>query len=257
VPSYLGNGKHDLIPEQTADPKYISETRMHYFLEDNNQFYKPLVSPIFAKEVSGKPLPPMMIHIGDSERVRDDGIVFQARFGQSQIHVEMYEDMFHAFQMMTLMDSMPILSLKRMGRFVDSLFGGTPWTPERMLWVRRNDVHMPLTRPTAVLEYSREVSITKKVWNVQRQSVWDGLIQPLVDREKAAYRRKVSLDKAKPFGGSVSSVKVQMATSSVTMLTSKMGAMSTHSNSVHQKNPWKKSEPTSMFEDEEDSAFFL
>ena len=195
----------------------------------------------------------MMIHIGDSERVRDDGIVFQARFGQSQIHVEMYEDMFHAFQMMTLMDSMPILSLKRMGRFVDSLFGGTPWTPLQMLWVRRNDLHMPLTRPTAILEYSREVSITKKVWNSQRQSVWDGLIQPLVDREKSAYRRKVSLDKAKPFGSSTVNIKVQRNTPSVAMLTSKMRGISTHGKGITTGNSLLASEE----EEDDDSAFFL
>ena len=185
VPSFFGNGNHDYLPEGTKDPKYINDNRMHYFLPDNSRIYDPLISPIFDKENKEKPFPPTMVHNGDAERVRDDCIVWASINKSSNIQIEMYEDMVHVFQYLTLVDSMATLSLHRLGAFADSVWRKQPWRAHsNFMWVRRNRSLIPLTRPMAIMEYGRQVCIALGVWSDQKQSVYDGVIQPLIDEEE-------------------------------------------------------------------------
>lgn len=189
VPSFYGNRNHDYLPDKSADPRYINEDRIHYFLPDNTLLYHPMVSPIFAPERPEKPFPPTMIHNGDAERVRDDCLIWNAINKSTDIHIEMYEDMVHVFQLLTLVDSMATLSLHRLGAFADTIWRKQQWKADsRFVWVRRNRSIIPLTRPLSIIEYGRQICIALGVWNDQRQSVYSGLLQPLIDEEEREFR---------------------------------------------------------------------
>ena len=180
MPSYFSNGNHDISPALSNDPKYINPNRLHYFIPSNRMLYNCLVSPVFADERSDTPFPPTMIHVGDCERLRDDGIVFQGRMFKSPIYVEMYEDMPQSFQLFTLLDAFATLALHRMGAFADTIFNGQSWNAESLVWVRRTRHVIPLTKPLEILEYSRQVSIDLGYWNQQRESVFEGIIKPFI-----------------------------------------------------------------------------
>ena len=99
-PSYEVNGPYDYLPHKSADPKYISSERNHYYVKQNSQLRTPLVSPVFASE-SDKPLPHTLIQVGDAERLRDENLVFYETFKKSPLQLEVFEDMVHVFQMVT------------------------------------------------------------------------------------------------------------------------------------------------------------
>ena len=99
TPSFSLNTPFDYLPDKSIDPKYIHDSRKHYCLTDNSFLHYPLVSPMYADEVEEKPLPPILIHIGDAEKLRDETLVFFSRFSSTRIQVEMYQDMIHVFQL--------------------------------------------------------------------------------------------------------------------------------------------------------------
>ena len=147
---------------------------------------------MFATDSRQKPLPPTLIVLGDAERVRDDGIVFQQKFKHSPIHVEMYQDMLHVMQLFTLVDAFPIISLKRMGDFADKLFKKEKHENHPFLWIRRNRSMIPLTRPMTILEHGREIAKEHGFWSDQKESVYRGLVLPLIKKEKKHQSSKMS-----------------------------------------------------------------
>ncbi|KAJ3290656.1 hypothetical protein HDU76_007371 [Blyttiomyces sp. JEL0837] len=82
----------------------------------------PYVSPLFASdqgfELNG--LPRTLIQLGSRERLRDEGIMFAAEsFRNSNVRVEVYEDMVHIFQAFAALgEPMAVAAIKRIGEFV-------------------------------------------------------------------------------------------------------------------------------------------
>ena len=99
MPSFKTNAPYDYLPDQSCDSRYINNDRCHYYLPDNSQFENPFVSPLFASEKDFGDLPPSLIQVGDAEKLRDENILFAARFSKSPITLELYEDMVHVFHL--------------------------------------------------------------------------------------------------------------------------------------------------------------
>lgn len=78
--------------------------------------------------MESKPLPPLLIHVGGAERVRDDGIFFYSKFKTSPIRLEIYEDMVHVFQLFTAFSAFSKHSVNRMGNFLFQHTGSTEST---------------------------------------------------------------------------------------------------------------------------------
>ncbi|KAJ3023954.1 UNVERIFIED_CONTAM: hypothetical protein HDU68_008396 [Siphonaria sp. JEL0065] len=120
--SYKTNGKWDYLPDKMRG-KLINESRSHYYVKDNTYLKHPLVSPLFATEAhQEKPLCPILIHIGECERLRDENLVFVSRvFKESPIQLEMYDTMVHVFQMFNNFLPLAELALERLGMFVQKV----------------------------------------------------------------------------------------------------------------------------------------
>ncbi|ORY45903.1 hypothetical protein BCR33DRAFT_154810 [Rhizoclosmatium globosum] len=117
LPSFK-NGKFDLLREKVIDSTVITETRSHFYISDNSFLKHPLVSPLFAQENLLAPLPPLLIQVGDAERLRDESIVFAtSQFSQSPIRLEIYEGMVHVFQMLASFIKVADRAMERLGSF--------------------------------------------------------------------------------------------------------------------------------------------
>ncbi|TPX53688.1 hypothetical protein PhCBS80983_g06233 [Powellomyces hirtus] len=118
MPSWRLNNQYDYLPDGSNDPKYINKERSHYYVPHNSFLDHPLVSPLFAKEDPQRPLPPLLIQIGDAEKLRDECIAFtEHKFPNSPIRLELYEDQVHVFHMFATFNSISTCALKRMGQF--------------------------------------------------------------------------------------------------------------------------------------------
>ncbi|KAI9348494.1 Alpha/Beta hydrolase protein [Obelidium mucronatum] len=118
LPSFKHNGKYDLLREKVVDTSIISDTRSHFYISDNSFLTNPLVSPLFAQEIPEKQMCPILIQVGDSERLRDESIVFAMnRFSQSTIQLEIYEGMVHVFQMLSSFIKVADVAMERLGNF--------------------------------------------------------------------------------------------------------------------------------------------
>jgi acetyl esterase/lipase len=83
----------------------------------------PLVSPLFADDVSG--LPPVMIEVGEHEVLLDDSVRLAERIGRAggDVRLTVWPEMIHVFQAFPG----PVVpeadaSITALGRFVDSQF---------------------------------------------------------------------------------------------------------------------------------------
>ncbi|KAJ3140426.1 hypothetical protein HK100_009737 [Physocladia obscura] len=121
LPSFTSNGKFDLLRTKVFDKTVITENRSHFYISDNSFLKNPLVSPLFAIENPLAPLPPMLIQVGDSERLRDESIAFANNFPGSPIHLEVYEGMVHVFQMLSSFIKVADKALERLGDFVQKV----------------------------------------------------------------------------------------------------------------------------------------
>ncbi|KAI9344207.1 Alpha/Beta hydrolase protein [Zopfochytrium polystomum] len=122
MPSFRVHGAHDYLPYQAKDPKYINENRNHFYVSDNSMLTNPYVSPFFAKEDPLRPLPPMMIQVGDSERLRDEILhSVNSTFKNSPMQLEIYEGMVHVFQMFATIYKLSEFALKRLGGFAQEV----------------------------------------------------------------------------------------------------------------------------------------
>ncbi|KAJ3080802.1 hypothetical protein HK102_002806, partial [Quaeritorhiza haematococci] len=141
-PSFRLNAS-DYLPESSQDPTYIIPgKRSHYYTSNDTQNAHPLVSPLFVRcdVLNNRPsLPPILIHVGELERLRDESIVFGARalLGSSSssspsssyckeaknpVRVEIWEDQVHVFQTFAAIGCKAAeRSLERMGEFVQGV----------------------------------------------------------------------------------------------------------------------------------------
>ncbi|KAJ3403797.1 hypothetical protein HDV05_007606 [Chytridiales sp. JEL 0842] len=117
--SYRLNGTYDYLPVRSNDTKYLNATRSHYYVSHDSHLTNPLVSPFFATDLPDKPLPPLLIQAGASERLRDEILLFASeKFVKTPVlELEMYEGMPHVFQMLTSVLPISKHALKRIGAF--------------------------------------------------------------------------------------------------------------------------------------------
>ncbi|KAL2918118.1 hypothetical protein HK105_202532 [Polyrhizophydium stewartii] len=119
-PSFRLN-EQDYLPADSRDPAWIRPgRRSHYYVAHDSQLTHALVSPLFARDVAGRPLPPMLLHVGEQERLRDETLHFALHTVRSSpVAVEMFEDQVHVFQAFAgLGERAAAQSLERIGRFV-------------------------------------------------------------------------------------------------------------------------------------------
>ncbi|KAJ3227435.1 hypothetical protein HDU81_006727 [Chytriomyces hyalinus] len=118
--SFRSMAKYDYLPDIVKD-KILNADRNHYYILNNSIIQDPLVSPLFAVERADAPLPPILIQIGECERLRDENLFFvQTVFPNSVIQLEMYESMVHVFQFFSTILSFAELAVEGLGSFVQT-----------------------------------------------------------------------------------------------------------------------------------------
>ncbi|KAI8897717.1 Alpha/Beta hydrolase protein [Globomyces pollinis-pini] len=124
LPAWHLNEQFDYLPVGSDDPKYQSDTRHNLYVDHDTDLVNPYVSPIFSNEIDDTPICPMLIQVGGTERVRDDGIYFaEGPFKNSNIRLEIYSESSHVFQMFCLIDKFSRFALKRIGTFINEQTG--------------------------------------------------------------------------------------------------------------------------------------
>ncbi|KAI8922992.1 Alpha/Beta hydrolase protein [Entophlyctis helioformis] len=127
-PSFRLN-TNDYLPLHSADPAWIvPNKRSHYYTTHDSLNTHPLVSPLFARDLAARPLPPMLLHIGEQERLRDETLLFATKtVRHSPVRVEVFDDQVHVFQAFAgLGEEAANHSLARIGDFVKSLASPMP-----------------------------------------------------------------------------------------------------------------------------------
>lgn len=108
--------------DQHHDPILNAEILAHFAHAYAGQIdtHYPLISPIFA-DLKG--LPPMLIHAGTNEILRDQITQFyeKARLAGVEVELELWEDLFHVFQMVPILPETK-QSLKRVAEFITRKF---------------------------------------------------------------------------------------------------------------------------------------
>ncbi|KAL2912690.1 hypothetical protein HK105_207798 [Polyrhizophydium stewartii] len=173
LPARHINEAYDYLP---GTMNQTSPTRFVPYVKTNDDLLSPYASPMFARDGDGgdaskPPLPPMLIQVGDAERVRDDGIVFAYNtFVGSPIRVEIYEDGVHVFQIFAAADGFAREALRRAGVFIKEQTGGTvearPPVVPGTVWVRANrrlpDVDVP--DPMGIIDDAVRELVARGVW---------------------------------------------------------------------------------------------
>ena len=138
------------MPSDTPDPRYITKDRSQLYVKHNNDLTHPYASPIFSNENPLKPISPMLIQVGDAERLRDDGIVFAERiFKNSPIRLELYQDQVHVFQIFAPFEAFSDHALQRIGNFILEQTG--PMAQSRPI-VRHQACHIQHAAPFQEIE---------------------------------------------------------------------------------------------------------
>ncbi|KAJ3098852.1 hypothetical protein HDU96_010927 [Phlyctochytrium bullatum] len=161
-PSFVFNGAHDFLPTGSADPKYILEGQVHYYVPPNVEMDDPLVSPYYSKDSEpGQPstFPQILIQVGGAERLRDESISFYAeRCPESNIQLEVYEDMIHVWHLFAPVEPISRVAIKRLASFAVSVTGPTATPLDRKATLIRNRTGFPaepFDDPLAHLERER------------------------------------------------------------------------------------------------------
>jgi hypothetical protein len=69
-----------------------------------------------------------------------------------------------------------------MGAFADAVWSNKKWNKD-FVWVRQNRTVIPLTKPMSIVEHGKHISKSIRRWTDKHQSVYETVIQPLVDYE--------------------------------------------------------------------------
>jgi monoterpene epsilon-lactone hydrolase len=107
-----------LLANQKSDPamhwEILFQCARHYLRKSNPS--DPYASPVFANL---KQFPPIMVHAGALEILRDDASKLgdRAAEAQAQVSVEIYDGMGHLFQMESQLSEAKV-SLARLGQFI-------------------------------------------------------------------------------------------------------------------------------------------
>ncbi|TPX78716.1 hypothetical protein CcCBS67573_g00085 [Chytriomyces confervae] len=139
LPSFQHMGRFDLLREKVIDHTVISDDRSHFYVRDNSYLKNPYVSPLFASETD-TPLPPILIQVGECERLRDESLVFAtSNFKSNPLQLEIYEGMVHVFQMLSTFIKISDVALERFGSFIRKVTeDGDMRSQRKLVWVRND-----------------------------------------------------------------------------------------------------------------------
>lgn len=118
LPSWYLHKDLCYLPDSVQDEKYLSTTRNNLAVAHDKDMINPAASPLYSCSTN-VPTCPILIQVGDCERVRDDSLVFYSHsFPTDSIKVEMYQDSVHVFQLFSPFDPFSKLALQRLGQFI-------------------------------------------------------------------------------------------------------------------------------------------
>ncbi|KAJ3261994.1 hypothetical protein HK103_003837 [Boothiomyces macroporosus] len=167
LPAWHLNKPYCYLPKGTPDKKYISNSRSNLYVSHDKDLINPYASPIFAEQ-SQVPFPPMMIQVGDAERVRDDGIFFKKLFANENIKLELYEHGVHVFQLFAAFEEFGRESLSRLGDFLKKYTGNDPSTKyENSAVMVRNREGFPEEQVPdygEIIQDGMDILVQKGVW---------------------------------------------------------------------------------------------
>ncbi|KAJ3301741.1 hypothetical protein HDV03_000447 [Kappamyces sp. JEL0829] len=115
MPSIHSNHAFDYLPAlRVVDPN--KGNRLHYYAPDH-LLKTPYVSPLFA-DLSD--LPPMLIQVGQAEKLYDEDVAFAGRVcgSSSRVQLEEYSAHVHVFQIFASFNHGADVAMKRAGRWI-------------------------------------------------------------------------------------------------------------------------------------------
>ncbi|KAJ3411478.1 hypothetical protein HDV05_002131 [Chytridiales sp. JEL 0842] len=127
-PSYVFNGPYDYLPPlPPSKVVHSSERKPEEILPTSEYLHNPLVSPLFAKENPKKPICPVLIQVGDAERLRDESLEFYLEtFRKSMIRLEVYEDMVHDWHLFSAQEASGRMAIRKLSEFFIRIYASTP-----------------------------------------------------------------------------------------------------------------------------------
>ncbi|KAJ3326235.1 hypothetical protein HDV06_000111 [Boothiomyces sp. JEL0866] len=175
LPAWHLNKPYCYLPKGTPDKKYISNSRSNLYVSHDKDLINPYASPIFAEQ-SHVPFPPMLIQVGDAERVRDDGIFFKKLFPNEKIKLELYQHGVHVFQLFSAFEEFSRESLSRLGGFLKKYTGNSPSSEvENGAFIVRNSAGFPVEEIPdygEIIQDGMEMLIHKGIW--KHEELLDG-----------------------------------------------------------------------------------
>ncbi|TPX33702.1 hypothetical protein SmJEL517_g03447 [Synchytrium microbalum] len=173
MPSFLDNGKWDYLPSETKDPKHVNKDRKFPYVKSNADLPNPYVSPLYAKEEPTKPICPMLIQIGEVERLRDENLYWaMERFKNSPVRLEVYEDMVHVYHLFVTSKSIAGRSYQHLGNFVREVTSGKPFEiGTRSIMIRNQRPAYPVEKLEDPLKYVRD-GLEKKGQTLEDVAKW-------------------------------------------------------------------------------------
>ncbi|ORY41627.1 alpha/beta-hydrolase [Rhizoclosmatium globosum] len=109
----------NVLPSRSFDKKHLGPEDSIYHVPSHLPITDPMISPLFAKEISEKPLPPVLIQVGSCERLHDEALrLFSEQFPTSQIRMEIYDELLHMFHIFCMVQPLAREAVRNIGRFV-------------------------------------------------------------------------------------------------------------------------------------------
>ncbi|KAJ3269799.1 hypothetical protein HDV01_000896 [Terramyces sp. JEL0728] len=171
LPAWHLNKPYCYLPKGTPDKKYISNSRSNLYVSHDKYLTDPYASPIFA-EPSHVAFPPMLIQVGDAERVRDDGIFFKKLFPNENIKLELYEHGVHVFQLFSGFEEFGREALSRLGDFIKKYTGSEPNAElESGAYLIRNRERFPAEEISdygEIIQDGMDILVQKGIWTQEQ-----------------------------------------------------------------------------------------
>jgi acetyl esterase/lipase len=115
-----------MLSRAAVDPIIMPETTQLYAkaYAAERSVREPLISPLYA-DLQG--LPPLLILVGDCERLLDDStrLAQKAREANTEVTLEVWDEMVHIWPFFASILPEGRAAIERIARFVDSRFGVT------------------------------------------------------------------------------------------------------------------------------------
>jgi acetyl esterase/lipase len=174
LPAWQLNKKYCYLPEAVNDLKYFTESRSSLAVGHDSDLTDQYASPIFSRSDPKIPICPLLIQVGDAERVRDDGLYFatETLSDSEKVQVELYQDAVHAFQLFAPFDTFSDHALLRLSAFIKK---HTAKNGDCEMEFERNGFHVhnapnfpteviPMNDVHGILEDGVNLLIKSKIW---------------------------------------------------------------------------------------------